>query len=86
MQYFKKASLFTTLLIYREITDADTIWNTFAIYFCDNLSYQLQNWSNISGDLTNLHHDYGLYLLSELLKNLGKILDQYGLPLPTYIW
>ena len=36
--------------------------------------------------LTNPHHDYGLYLLEELLKESGKILDQCGLPLPTHTW
>lgn len=53
MQYFEKASLFasgkslctlfiTTSLIDRETTNVAAIWNLFAIYFCNNLLYQLQ--------------------------------------------
>ena len=82
MQCFEKASLFAfgkslrtlfaTLLINGEITDAATIWDTFGIYFCDNRSYQLWNWPNIFEHLINPHHDYGLFLLGELLKESGK--------------
>lgn len=38
---FKKSlhSTFATLLIYKEVINIVTIWDMFAIYFCDNLSY-----------------------------------------------
>ena len=96
MECFEKASLFAsgkslralfaTSLIHGGITDAVVIWDKFATHFCDNLPYQLQNWPNIPEELTNPHHDYGLYLLGELLKESGKSLEECGLPLPTHTW
>ena len=96
MECFEKISLFTsgkslralfaTSLIHGGITDAITIWNKFATHFCDNLPHQFHNWSDIPNKLTNPHHDYGLYLLGELLKESGKKLEECGLPSPTYIW
>lgn len=74
------------MLVYRGITDAIIIRDKFANHFYDNLSYQLQNWPNISENLTNPHHDYDLYLFSKLLKKLRKILEQYGFSLPNYTW
>ena len=79
-------ALFATSFIHGEITDAGAIWDKFATNFCDDLPHQLQNWLNIPEHLTNPHHDYGLYLLNELLKESGKNLEQCGLPLPTHIW
>lgn len=79
-------ALFATSLIYGGITDAGAIWDKFATNFYDDLPHQLRNWPNIPEHLTNPHHDYGLYLLNELLKELGKNLEQCGLPLPTHIW
>ena len=79
-------ALFATSLIHGGITNANAIWDKFATQFCNDLFYQLQNWLNIPKNLTNLHHDYGLYLLGELLKELGKTFTQYGLFLPTHIW
>ena len=79
-------TLFATSLIHGEITDTAAIWDLFTIHFCDDLPHQLRNWPNIPEHPTNPHHDYGLYLLGELLKESGKTLDQCGLPLPTHIW
>ena len=78
--------LFATSLIHGGLTDAIAIWDKFATHFCDDLPYQLQNWPNIPEELTNPHHDYGLYLLGELLKESGKSLEECGFPLPTHIW
>ena len=96
MQYFEKTlifafrkslrALFTILVIHGEITDAIAIWDLFAIYFCDNLPYQLQNLPNIPEHLTNLHHNYNLYLFSKLLKEPGKTLDQCELSLLPHTW
>ncbi len=79
-------TLFAPLLIYRKSTDTATIWDLFATHFYDNLPCQLRNWLNIPEYLTNLYHDYDLYLLIELLKESEKTLNQCGLPLPTHIW
>ena len=84
MKCFEKASLFisqkslctlfATSLIYGGITDAVIIWDKFVTHFCDNLPHQLHNWPDILNELTNPHHDYGLYLFGELLKESGKSL------------
>ena len=79
-------ALFATSLVHGGITDAIAIWDKFANHFCDDLPHQLQDWPNIPEDLTNPHYDYGLYLLSELLKESGKTLEQCGLPLPNHTW
>ena len=95
LECFEKASLFAsekslhalfaTSLIHKEITDVVAIWDKLATQFCGNLSYQLQNWPDIPEELINPHHDYGLYLFDELLKESGKTLEECGLPLPTHI-
>ena len=68
-------ALFATSLVYRGITDTIAISDKFANHFCDDLSHQLQDWPNIPEDLTNPHYDYGLYLLSKLLKKSRKTLE-----------
>lgn len=82
MQYFGKALLFTSgkslhtlfaaSLIYEEIIHINAILDIFATPFCDNIPYQFQNWLNILINLINMHDDYGLYLLGELLKESKK--------------
>ena len=54
--------------------------------FVTDLSHQLRDWPNIPEDLTNPNHDYGLNLLSELLRESGKTIGQCGLPLPNFTW
>lgn len=71
-------ALFATSLVHRSISDLVAIWNQFANKFCDDLPYQLQDWPNIPENLINPHYDYGLYLLSELLKESGKHLNSAG--------
>ena len=75
-----------TLLVYGRITNGITIWDKFTNYFCDGLPHQLQDWPNISEDLTNPYYDYGLYFFSELLKKSGERLKQYRLLLPNHTW
>lgn len=79
-------ALFATSLLHGGITNAITMWNQFSSQFCDDLPHLLQNWPNIPNDLLDPHLDYGFCLLSELLKETEKTLDQYELPLPKHIW
>lgn len=72
-------TLFVISLVYTEITNSIAIWNRFDKYFCEDLSYQLQDWQNIPKDLTNPYYDYSLYFVSQLLKKAKKTFKQYGL-------
>ena len=86
LHYLPLGKVCAISLVYGGITDAIAIWDKFADHFCNNLFHQLRDWPNIPKDLTNPNHDYGLYLLSELLKESGKTLEQCGLSLPNHTW
>jgi hypothetical protein len=59
-------TLFDQTLIHEHIADSSTLWKRFAKNFCNDLSHQLQNMSNvfIANVLSNSHFDYELYLLN----------------------
>jgi len=82
--------LFSTALIYQEISDPAELWNQFKEYLCDDLQHQLEvrglEGLEIPDDLQNLHLDYGLFLISEHLAAGRKTLEECGLPQPVVEW
>jgi hypothetical protein len=78
--------LFATALTFGEISNPVELWSRFCTHFCDDLPYALRHMVHVPIDLDVPHVDYGLYLLSQLLTDHGKTLDDYGLPSPIHDW
>ena len=78
--------LFSTGLIHEEISDPLELWNQFKEHFCDDLQYHLQVQGlaglEIPEGMQNIHFDYGLFEISELLAAGRKTLADCKLPDP----
>ena len=74
-------ALFGTALVPGRVTDPTVLWNRYADDICDDLPHRLRSMIDISDDLTTPHLDYGLYLLNEVLSDLGKCLQDFNMPL-----
>ena len=78
--------LFTTLLLFREPSQPDLLWNEFKEHICDDLAYQLRTmgFQNPSDDNV---YDYGLHLLDYILCDSGRSLAEWpSMPLPQQNW
>lgn len=78
--------LFSTALIFGNVSNPADIWTRFCAHFCDDLPHALSRLDHVPIDLDAPHIDYGLYLLSRLLADHGKTLHDYGLPAPSHNW
>ena len=75
--------LFVTALLYGNVTDSADLWTRFQANICDDLPRRLPSpLPSQSASVENLHHDYGLYLISRSLSEYGKSLTEFGLPSP----
>ncbi len=79
-------TLFLTGLRMETMARPLLIWNQFKDHICDDLLRELERRSVPISSLQNAHIDYGLYLLSVGLTDVGKQLTDFGLPLPQYGW
>ncbi len=52
---------------------------------CNNLQHKLGN-QEIFKQIDNLHLNFGLYLISQVLNSNGKTLTKFGLPKAKYDW
>ena len=82
--------LFTTALSFEAIPDPLEVWDQFKEHICDDLQHRLQvqglDGLDIPDDMENLHLDYGLFLISELLVAGGRTLEDCNLPEPVVEW
>ena len=79
-------ALFGTALVHGHVTDSTALWIRYANDICDDLPHRLRSMTDVPDDLTTPHLDYGLYLLNEVLSDLGKRLQDYNMPLFTHYW
>ena len=97
IQCFEEASLFasedsahtffvTTLTNGVGLANSTPIWNQFTEKFYNDLPQQLQTKTDILEDLINPHLDHGLYLLAEMLEDVGKTLQMCGFPILQHNW
>jgi hypothetical protein len=80
--------LFADALIWGTVGDPLWLWIDFMVHICDDLPYAISRFP-LTGRLAGLAHpqyDYGLFLISRLLKPHGKDLDDFGLPMPRGAW
>ena len=80
--------LFTTALLLGDITDPLALWNRFSASICDDLSYTLERNETlrVPQGIHDADIDYGLYLISLILADAGKTIDDYELPNYTNNW
>ena len=73
--------LFVTLLLHCHPAQPLLLWEEFKDNLCDDLGHALNIRSNFPLPVTaDLIYDYGLYLISESLRESGKDLSDYNLP------
>jgi len=80
--------LSTTALQYDTIIRPVDIWNQFKDSFCDDLPHYLASGlimlpDNALEGMEDVHYDYGLYLIQQLLLEFNKSLSDFQLPLPV---
>ena len=68
------------------VTDPTLLWNRYANDIYDDLPHRLRSMTDVPDDIINPNLDYSLYLLNEVLSDLGKRLEDYNMPLFTYDW
>jgi len=72
-------TLFATILLHCEPTSPHELWNQFKDKICDDLAYKIsQIYPNDPDPSPELIHDYGLYLIDQLLMKAGKRLSSIG--------
>ena len=80
--------LFTTALLFGDITDPLALWKCFSASICDVLLYTLErnNTLRVAQALHDAEIDYGLYLISFFLAEAGQAIRDYELPNYTNNW
>ena len=80
--------LFTTALLFGDITDPPRLWNRFCSQICDDLEYAIERNDSlrVPQGLHDADLDYGLYLISLILADSGKTLEDFELPNYTNNW
>jgi len=73
------------------IADPLLLWNRFKDALCDDLPYYLAAGhiavpENAQDGMRNVHYDYGLYLIQQLLLEFNKSLPDFELPVPVLYW
>ena len=79
-------ALFGTALVHGRLTYPTALWNQYANDICDDLPHRLRSMIDIPDDLTTPHLDYGLYLLNEVLKDLGTCMQDFNMHLFVHDW
>ena len=74
--------LFTTALLYGDITDPLKLWNGFCNSICDDLTSAIERNEalRVPQGLHDADLDYGLYFISIILADSGKTLQDFELP------
>jgi len=80
-------TLFATAIMHGGILNPTSLWIKFQQHICADISYQLQHRpAIIPPDLLDPHFDYGLHLLSLILQDAGKTLQDFHLPSVLGTW
>ena len=80
-------SLFTTILIFNNVTHPRALWDEFRLQLCDDLAATLTRPPfNIPNPTDDQVYDYGLLLIRNILLAAGKDPNQYDLPEPVNEW
>jgi PIF1-like helicase len=78
--------LFTTELLYGNITDLFSLWKRFRQNICDDLLYYLQQQQILIDHLEDPYYDYGLFLIYNVLADHEKTLTDFRLPPYQHDW
>ncbi|GAB2302009.1 hypothetical protein Dimus_038788 [Dionaea muscipula] len=79
--------LFTTILSQCDPTDPLALWNQFSVHICDDLAHNLRTVFGIHAPTDAQIKDYGLFLVEQLLQDLGETLAKFTtMPQPTGTW
>ena len=80
-------NLFGIILQNHNPQDPLGLWNQFKVSLCDDLQHRLRAMPGYENPTEDQIHDFGLYLLGEVLRGLGtKRLSDCHLPLPQIQW
>ena len=75
-------TLFATALLFGDVTNPLNLWERFCTSICDDLNYALEHNEalRVPEGLHDADLDYGLYLISLILADSGKTLQNFELP------
>ncbi|KAH0609829.1 uncharacterized protein H6S33_012375 [Morchella sextelata] len=81
-------TLFTTALLFGNVTEPLQLWDKFKSNICDDLPRAMERNTGliIPPELPDAHLDYGLYLISQILADSNRTLNDFGLPLYIVDW
>lgn len=80
-------SLFIVILTQYFPQRPDALWNQFWVHICDDLSYKIRTLYHIPNPFDSQVEDYGLYLLNQIIQELGKSLKNFHpMQLPIGSW
>ena len=81
-------TLFVTALVYGSVADPRALWDRFAASIYDDLPRLLARRDDLPPgiDHSDLHLDYGLFLLAGILADHSRTLAEYGLPSFQHSW
>ena len=81
-------TLFATALLFGDVTNPPNLWQRFCTSICDDLHYALERNEalRVPQGLHDADLDYGLYLISLILADSGKTLQDFELPNYTNDW
>lgn len=77
--------LFATILLFCEPAEPARLWDDFRYHICDDLEYRLTTLGHAQPSEEDIY-DYGLYLLDGLLRQSGRALSTFAMPLPSQNW
>ena len=69
-------TLFVTALLYSPVADPSALWTRFHDHICNNLPCVLSCCANLLSCKSNVYLNYGLFLVSRLLKTRASLLLQ----------
>ncbi|KAI0687474.1 PIF1-like helicase-domain-containing protein, partial [Earliella scabrosa] len=78
--------LFAVILVHCSPTDPLALWEEFRDHICDDLPYWLRQAFHLPYPSHDNIYDYGLFLLSHLLRQSGHQLSDFGLPVVVQDW
>ncbi|KAM7498068.1 hypothetical protein LguiA_022482 [Lonicera macranthoides] len=79
--------LFCVILTQCSPLKPDALWNQFSVNICDDLSHKIRTSYGIEVSTDTQVHDYGLYLINQVLKECGKsLVDFPPMPIPSANW
>ena len=89
-------AMFTSAILFGELSSPLTIWNKFKTFFCDDLDHRLHK-NGLESRMTQYHSnstfyedsqslDYGLFLIDTRLKDQGQSSSLHSIPDPIFQW